>query len=227
MIPWSQHSHFKLRTHSSVRCGHQTEPSQQPLVPEHSWSPEAHGTGEHSCAHWGRASREKELLKPNHPFQFLGMDLTRQSHRRHCWQGIQTEFMVLAFTLSCKTFASWQLNGHGEDLPGTTNWINLLQHKKYKLWAFQTPLPPYWAQQVWTPGSRWTNGIVRKAHHIPTMSFQSHHVRFETNVKEWILSHLKYWWEHSNNNRKQVNNHISVIGRNFSSKLSLRKMLRG
>lgn len=62
--------------------------------------------------------------------------------------------------------------------------LNSCSTKEYKVWTLQTPVPPYWAQQLWTGGSRWTNGTVRKAQHICTTSFQTHHGRLATNVFE-------------------------------------------
>lgn len=178
--------------------------------------------GKHSCAQWGREFQGKEGFKAQ---AVLGMDLYRQKHRRRCWQGTQTEFVVLAFVLSCKTFPSRYLDGHSKDsYQRQETELTSCSTKECKIWTFQTPVPPHWAQQLWTPGSRWTNGTV-KEHHICTTSFQLHHV---WNKCEGMDNpHLEYWWEHSNSNRKQINNHICVIGRNFSSKLSLRKMRRG
>lgn len=56
------------------------EHSQHPLVSP--WSLNAHctrgGCGRDSAVSKGeRSSREKEVLKSNNPFQFLGMDFTR------------------------------------------------------------------------------------------------------------------------------------------------------
>lgn len=219
---WSQQWHFKLRMCSSVGCGQQTRAFPTSFGPQAlPLSPHAH-EGNTAVPNGQGSSREKKGLKPRQSSVWICIDRsTGDAAGKELKQSLW--FLLLCFPV--RPFPSRYLNGHSKDsYQRQETELTSCSTKECKIWTFQTPVPPHWAQQLWTPGSRWTNGTVRE-HHICTTSFQLHHV---WNKCEGMDNpHLEYWWEHSNSNRKQINNHICVIGRNFSSKLSLRKMWRG
>lgn len=184
---------------------------------------------EHSCVQQGREFQGKWGFKAQSSLSVSRYGSGQLDRSTGDTAGREfKQFVVLAFTLSCKTFPSQYLNGHNKDsYQRQQTALTSCSTREYKVWTFQIPVSPHWAQQLWRPGSRWTNGTGRN--HI-TSTLRPSSLTMQGFKQMWRNGYPPIWNIDENIQTAIGNiliNPICVTGRNFSSKLFLRKMWRG